>query len=562
MSVLPAESQVLDGYRLIRFLGRGGFGEVWLCQSEAMGGYHALKFIPERNSELLEKEYQSLALYRKEAAKLRSPHLVPIEHINRNISGLYYVMPLADGYGDTDPANQAWFPLSLAAFIESRAHAETWYSIEEITSILQPILQALQTLSDAGLVHRDVKPENILFFNGLPCLGDISLLGADSAMVTRRGTPGYATPSWYLGGHPDMYGAAATIYSLLTGNSPDKMGRAAFLWPPQGEASLNGEARAEWLRLHSVIRRATDERVSERYVDFSTMARALTVDEPKPVVHPSPPPPPAVTSKKRRKFSKVIAGLIAVMVLAILLSALTQPSVTPDSPGEVVEPNLTASPERPITSLSTQAFENAGASHASLSALDPHGELFSNEENEIYQDAIIRIGSAVQDESNANIPLAIRHLDQLIQAIPKLEKIPNVELARLLFRQSAGEAAEVSERINDPHFVEKLKDDNLYGMSWRVNLLCLLNTPDLAELYLRNVISAGGPIKEQCAAFLARAKLKAARDEFAGAKSDSDTAKRMAQGVATLEQSTRADLMELEAKNPAYANYLKSLPEK
>jgi hypothetical protein len=110
--------------------------------------------------------------------------------------------------------------------------------------------------------------------------------------------------------------------------------------------------------------------------------------------------------------------------------------------------------------------------------------------------------------------------------------------------------------------VEKLKDDNLYGMSWRVNLLCLLNTPDLAELYLRNVISAGGPIKEQCAAFLARAKLKAARDEFAGAKADSDTAKRMAQGVATLEQSTRADLMELEAKNPAYANYLKSLPEK
>lgn len=43
-------------------------------------------------------------------------------------------------------------------------------------------------LSDAGLVHRDVKPENILFFRGHPCLGDISLLGVDSAQITRRGT--------------------------------------------------------------------------------------------------------------------------------------------------------------------------------------------------------------------------------------------------------------------------------------------------------------------------------------------------------------------------------------
>jgi serine/threonine-protein kinase len=84
------------------------------------------------------------------------------------------------------------------------------------------VLQALQTLSDAGLVHRDVKPENILFFNGQPCLGDISLLGADASVITRRGTPGYATSFWYA--------AAAMLQTLLTGNSPEKLGRASFLW--------------------------------------------------------------------------------------------------------------------------------------------------------------------------------------------------------------------------------------------------------------------------------------------------------------------------------------------
>ena len=271
----PLDARLLDGYRLIRFLGRGGFGEVWLCRSEAMGGYHALKFIAGISPDLLAKEHEALALYRKEAARLRSPHLMPIEHINRNESGLYYVMPLADGVAPGDPADPTWQPLSLAASIHAQEDKPQWFSSAEIAAILRPLLKALQTLSDAGLVHRDVKPDNILYFNGQPCLGDISLLGSDASVITRRGTPGYVTPSWYVGGHPDMYGAAALLYTLLTGNLPDKMGRSAFLWPPQGEASLSAAERAEWKRLHGIIRRATDEKVAERFVDFAASRASI-----------------------------------------------------------------------------------------------------------------------------------------------------------------------------------------------------------------------------------------------------------------------------------------------
>ena len=268
--------QVLDGYRLIRFLGRGGFGEVWLCRSEAMGDYRALKIISTTSPEHLRKEYDSLLQYRNASAQLRTPHLLPIEHVNLVADGLFYVMPLADGIGASDPDDPAWTPLTLAQMIFLRMEQSTWFSSEEVIGIIQPILQALQTLSDAGLVHRDVKPENIMFFGGKPCLGDISLLGVDAHAITQRGTPGYVTPSWYVDGLPDMYGVAATLYHLLTGNAPDKMGRTAFLWPPKGEKSLTPPERSIWSHLHKVIRRACEEKPSERYLHFQAMADALT----------------------------------------------------------------------------------------------------------------------------------------------------------------------------------------------------------------------------------------------------------------------------------------------
>ena len=271
----PGES--LDGYRLIRLIGSGGFGVVWLCQSEALGDFRALKFIPAIDPGRIQKEFDALCRYRTAAGQLRSPSIMPIEHVNRRSDGLFYIMPLADGFGAVDPMAPAWSPLTMAAMIESRRGEPTWFTSEEIKGDITPILQALQLLSNAGLVHRDVKPENILFLNGTPCLGDISLLGEDSHSITRRGTPGYSAPSWFVesGGHPDMFGAATTLYTLLTGNPPDKMGRTAFRWPPQGESSLSAPEKKEWQRIHRIIRRAVDERSAERFSTFDAMATAL-----------------------------------------------------------------------------------------------------------------------------------------------------------------------------------------------------------------------------------------------------------------------------------------------
>ena len=147
MSAHLSNSLVLDGYRLIRFLGRGGFGEVWLCRSESMGDYRALKYIPTSQADRLEKEYEALLHFRKAAARLRTPHLVSIEHVGHNDAGLYYVMPLADGSGAADPSDPAWVPVSLTTMIHERSEMPTWFSSQEIIALIPPVLEALQTLS-------------------------------------------------------------------------------------------------------------------------------------------------------------------------------------------------------------------------------------------------------------------------------------------------------------------------------------------------------------------------------------------------------------------------------
>ncbi len=271
-------SQSFDGYLILRQVGSGGFGEIWICQSEALGDLRALKFIPSNRAGCLDKEFHALGLYRNAASRLRSPSLMPVEHANLLSDGLFYVMPLADGISPGSPLDEGWQPKTLLTLLALQKAEPGWFSSGQVKGWMTSIIEGLQLLSDAGLVHRDVKPDNILFLNNSPCLSDISLLGEDAEQLTRRGTPGFSAPSWFIegGGHPDMYGAAMTLYSLLTGNPPDKMGRANFRWPPQGESSLSSSEREEWLRMHAAIRRAVDERPAERFADFNLFARALT----------------------------------------------------------------------------------------------------------------------------------------------------------------------------------------------------------------------------------------------------------------------------------------------
>ena len=272
----PAAGAKIDGYRLLRPIGQGGFGTVWLCWSEASHGYHALKWVP-GDAGGLQHEFDSLRKFQEISQRLRSPSLIAIGHINLLPTGLIYTLPLADGMEESDPSAESWRPMTLAERIDRKRACPEWLSSAEILQIILPIIKATGMLNDEGLVHRDIKPANILFFGGQPCLADMGLLANDSEALSQRGTPGFLAPSWFLdsSGQPDMWGLAATLYTLLTGNNPDKMGRPSFLWPPAGKDSLTSAEQTEWQRLHAVIYRATHDKPAERFRDFQTFAATV-----------------------------------------------------------------------------------------------------------------------------------------------------------------------------------------------------------------------------------------------------------------------------------------------
>jgi len=177
----PAPPEV-PGFDLIRPIGKGGFGEVWLAANRATGRLRAVKIIAAARSgavDLAAREVTSVV--RLEANLQRQhPNLVHIHHVGECPGYMFFVMDLADDLtGTPGSADLSYQPATLqnrlqAGPLPAKNASGAWVNY----------WRGLAALHDAGMVHRDVKPANCLFVAGELRLADFRLVdGGRSAGV-------------------------------------------------------------------------------------------------------------------------------------------------------------------------------------------------------------------------------------------------------------------------------------------------------------------------------------------------------------------------------------------
>lgn len=197
------------GYELRELLGRGAVGEVWRASAtDSLARDFAIKIIPEAHD--WEREFASLR--RVEALRAASGSRDLVEtFLAAELGGRGYVVMEFLAGGDLWRLVRDSGPLAAA----------------EAVRLLVPVARALALLHTEGLVHKDVKPSNVLLDReGRPRLADFGLVRFASDPLSRAGTPGFCAPEVYSGGplptdpRLDVYSFGATLHCLLTGKAP------------------------------------------------------------------------------------------------------------------------------------------------------------------------------------------------------------------------------------------------------------------------------------------------------------------------------------------------------
>lgn len=197
-------------YKLISRCGEGGFGEVWSAENDK-GEKLALKI---NRQKYADKELKGIFSVPKGA----HPNLLEIIDIGLDDGTFYYAMPLADNVGSADKYEAD----TLAYRIEHKTIPP-----KEVYELAEKMAAALGHLHNNGLIHRDVKPDNIIYVKGEPVLTDFGLVTESNYEVSRGGTFGFLPAYVNNREHTpcqasDFYALGATLQCALTGKKdPD-----------------------------------------------------------------------------------------------------------------------------------------------------------------------------------------------------------------------------------------------------------------------------------------------------------------------------------------------------
>ncbi|NMC20605.1 MAG: protein kinase, partial [Thermogutta sp.] len=200
---------MLGRYALLEVIGEGATAKVYKARDTRLKRLVAVKILPRGE----EKREDGPPREAEAAAALRHPNIVQVYEVGETDDCRYVVMELLEGGTAADRRGQPWKPRQAARLVETLA-------------------RAVQFAHDHGILHRDLKPGNVLLdHDGTPKISDFGLAvrverGRAASRQWLVGTPGYAAPEQIWGrsetGSPagDIYGLGAILYELLTGRPP------------------------------------------------------------------------------------------------------------------------------------------------------------------------------------------------------------------------------------------------------------------------------------------------------------------------------------------------------
>ena len=317
----------LGPYRLVEHVGRGGMGVVYKAYQATLARYVAVKVLPDD----VAGDPSFRARFREEAisiAGLRHPNILAVFDYGEIDGGAYIVTEFIDG-GTLDQQLGSALPSHYA------------------NDILRPIAAALDYAHSRGVIHRDVKPSNILLSrDGTPMLADFGLarMMAPDREVTSAGmvlgTPNYMAPEQAVGSPEpasDQYALAVVAYEMLTGrvpySAPTPMGvviahQTGPLPPPR---SVNPDIPED---VEAALVKALDRDPKQRFASATAFVRALAQETPSGSIVAPPPAPPAAeplaafaagAGGRRRWLIAGGAGLLVLLLIAgVAAYALTR----------------------------------------------------------------------------------------------------------------------------------------------------------------------------------------------------------------------------------------------
>jgi eukaryotic-like serine/threonine-protein kinase len=316
----------IPDYQLLKKIGQGAYGEVWLSRS-LTGAFRAIKIVRREkfeHEEAFEREFHGIRNYEKVSRS--HPALLDVLHVGRLRAPeiYYYVMELGDPVGTLPQHDGAWCeytPRTLATFLKSRKPMPP----REAAKIGARLAEALDALHRSGLIHRDVKPSNIVFVGGRPKLADLGLVAADGQQ-TYVGTVGYLAPEGPGSPLADIYSLGKVLYEINTGRD-----RIDFPRMPEDFESIPD--KDVWRRMNTIVCKACSTMPRQRQPSAEALGAELTaLDEGR------------VPTKGRRPFTLFVSAVgLAAMAVGLFLFAkpakqITEAPARPTPTPAVVEP--------------------------------------------------------------------------------------------------------------------------------------------------------------------------------------------------------------------------------